>query len=87
MGKLSNRQQRLKSNRVRSDNLNNNRGVPHGSVLGPLLFFICLNDITDIVGECRILLFADDALLYFTDYNLYIGLDVVNTTLERLYKY
>lgn len=38
-------------------------GVPQGSVLGPLLFLVYINDISDVV-KCRIRMFADDCVLY-----------------------
>ena len=38
-------------------------GIPQGSVLGPILFLIFINDLTDVLN-CCMKLFADDAKLY-----------------------
>ncbi len=59
---LSNRYQRVVLNGKESD-WANIKGVPQGSVLGPLLFLIYINDLTDnISSDMR--LFADDSSLF-----------------------
>ena len=59
----SNRQQRVVVNGVKSDWAPVVSGVPQGTVLGPLLFSLHINDImSDIESEIR--LFADDCVCY-----------------------
>jgi len=52
------------------DPIDINLGVPQGSVLGPLLFLLYINDIMEVMNsDCSIRLFADDALIYATGYS------------------
>jgi hypothetical protein len=57
---LCNREQVIKTNNVLSERNQVQTGVPQGSVLGPLLFLIFINDLMSI-PECY--LYADDCLL------------------------
>lgn len=56
---LSDRKQRVVINGKSSDWTNVSSGVPQGSVLGPILFIIYINDIDENI-KCKISKFADD---------------------------
>ena len=63
---LTNRQQKTSINNTLSSSLPVSVGVPQGSILGPLLFIIYINDMPNIVKHCKIILYADDTLLYYS---------------------
>ena len=60
---LTGRTQQVVLEGKRSCTTNVTSGVPQGTVLGPLLFLVFINDLPDAVTS-NIRLFADDALLY-----------------------
>lgn len=64
---LKNRVQFVEINRCQSVHLDVLSGVPQGSVLGPLLFLVYVNDIADNIDtSVTVKMFADDCVVYRT---------------------
>ena len=66
---LQDRYQRVKIENITSDSFSVTRGVPQGSVLGPLLFNVFLNDLFYFIKVAKLSNYADDNQLYSSDLN------------------
>ena len=80
---LSNRHQRVVIDGQCSDWIKIEAGVPQGSILGPLLFVVFIND---IVREIRanIKLFADDTSLFHSIVDAHITQRLINQDLQKI---
>ena len=67
---FSNRTQRTLVNGILSDLSPIDYGVLQGSLLGPILFLIFINDLSRVPKILKLILYADDTTIYFSSPNL-----------------
>ena len=85
---LSNRKQRVVLNGFSSDFFTIKSGVPQGSVLGPLLFLIYINDL-EVNIKSKVKFFADDTMIFSVVQDPFItasdfnhDLQIITTSME-----
>lgn len=84
---LNNRTQYVVTNDISSNKRVINCGVPQGSVLGPLLFLIYINDIGNLPIQGSLRLFADDCVIFYFERNININLQNLQYDMNILEKY
>ena len=84
---LSNRQQRVDFKGSISPVETINTGIPQGSVLGPLLFILYINDLINASKIFDVVLYADDATLLYSDSCINNLFNVVNNELNNIFQW
>ena len=81
---LSNRGAKVYCRNEYSEIKTTNIGVPQGSVLGPTLFLLYVNDINNYLGNAVCNLYADDVLIYCSGENVSIVNDKLQNSLSLI---
>ena len=83
---LSDRQQTTRVGPSVSTALTVTHGVPQGSILGPVLFNLYLNDLPEVIEETEIDSYVDDTKLYLSISlkDIQVGLSYISEDLKRV---
>ena len=81
---LKNRKQFVRYQACDSEYKNIKCGVPQGSILGPLLFILYVNDITSATSLFEVILFADDTTLLYSHPDTATKINLINKELSEI---
>uniref|UniRef100_A0A8C6LE27 Reverse transcriptase domain-containing protein n=1 Tax=Nothobranchius furzeri TaxID=105023 RepID=A0A8C6LE27_NOTFU len=81
---LDNRKQYVQINGITSELRNIAYGVPQGSVLGPKLFNLYINDLVNVSDKLGSVLFADDTTLFYSGSDINEVTHVINIELIKV---
>ena len=81
---LSDREHFVSQNQTHSPLLNLNIGAPQGSILGPLLFLIYINDSVNSSNILSSVLFADDTTVYVQHDSIDGAIQILNLELAKV---
>ena len=81
---LSGRTQYIQYDNSKTEMANISCGVPQGSILGPLLFLIYVNDLKSSSKILNPIMFADDTNLFYSHKNIKSLFDMMNKELKHI---
>ena len=81
---LSDRSQFVNLDEINSDIYKVVCGVPQGSILGPKLFILYINDLCKVANIVKFILFADDTNIYSSGFDMKELCVNINKELEKL---
>ena len=86
-GYLEDRRQRVRVGEVKSTWSVVKRGVPQGSILGPFLFILYVNDLPHTIQQCQVRQYADDTTLVHVSCNVQDLVSGLTDDLENVAKW